>query len=134
MPHWHPRSGSWRHEAALALALEITVPIALLVMWGVVSASGDTFYFPPLTDILQKFQELWLFDRVGSDVLLSLSGCSWLRDRVSSRWRRDPARPEPAAAPGDLADRGVPARDPAAGAAAVRRSSCSASATPARCS
>ena len=36
------------------------------------SASGDTFYFPPLTDILQKFQELWLFDRVGSDVLPSL--------------------------------------------------------------
>ena len=42
----------------LELALEITVPIALLVLWGVVSASGDTFYFPPLTDILEKFQEL----------------------------------------------------------------------------
>jgi len=56
----------------LAIALEITVPIALLVIWGVWSASGDTFYFPPLTDILQKFQELWLFDRVGSDVWPSL--------------------------------------------------------------
>jgi ABC-type nitrate/sulfonate/bicarbonate transport system permease component len=56
----------------LAPALEITVPIALLVLWGVWSATGDTFYFPPLTDILQKFQELWLFDRVGSDVLPSL--------------------------------------------------------------
>jgi ABC-type nitrate/sulfonate/bicarbonate transport system permease component len=56
----------------LPLALEITVPIALLVLWGVWSASGDTFYFPPLTDILQKFQELWLFDRVGSDVVPSL--------------------------------------------------------------
>jgi ABC-type nitrate/sulfonate/bicarbonate transport system permease component len=56
----------------LAPALEITVPIALLVLWGVWSASGDTFYFPPLTDILEKFQELWLFDRVGSDVVPSL--------------------------------------------------------------
>ena len=56
----------------LAIALEITVPILLLVLWGVYSASGDTFYFPPLTDILQKFQELWLFDRVGSDVWPSL--------------------------------------------------------------
>ena len=56
----------------LAPALEITVPIALLVIWALWSASGDTFYFPPLTDILQKFQELWLFDRVGSDVLPSL--------------------------------------------------------------
>jgi ABC-type nitrate/sulfonate/bicarbonate transport system permease component len=56
----------------LELALEITVPIALLVLWGVLSASGDTFYFPPLTDILEKFRELWLFDRVGSDVLPSL--------------------------------------------------------------
>ena len=57
----------------LALALEITVPIALLVLWGVVSASGDTFYFPPLTEILEKFQELWLFDRVGSDVVPSVT-------------------------------------------------------------
>ena len=56
----------------LAIALEITVPILLLVLWGVFSASSDTFYFPPLTDILQKFQELWLFDRVGSDVWPSL--------------------------------------------------------------
>ena len=56
----------------LPIALEIAVPIALLVLWGVVSASGDTFYLPPLTDILQKFQELWLFDRVGSDVVPSL--------------------------------------------------------------
>ena len=73
MLHWHPSQrelrGMRRH---LAIALEITVPIALLVLWGVFSASGDTFYFPPLTDILQKFQELWLFDRVGSDVLPSL--------------------------------------------------------------
>ena len=56
----------------LALALEITVPIALLVLWGVWSASGDTFYFPPLTDILSTFKDTWVFERVGSDVVPSL--------------------------------------------------------------
>jgi len=56
----------------LAPALEIAVPIALLVLWGVWSAAGDTFYFPPLTDILQTFRETWLFERVGSDVVPSL--------------------------------------------------------------
>jgi ABC-type nitrate/sulfonate/bicarbonate transport system permease component len=56
----------------LGLALEITVPMALLVLWGVWSASGDTFYFPPLTDILEKFNDTWVFERVGSDVVPSL--------------------------------------------------------------
>ncbi len=56
----------------LAVSLEILVPIALLGIWAAWSASSDTFYFPPLTDILEKFQETWLFDRVGSDVLPSL--------------------------------------------------------------
>src|SRR5215211_8875803 len=65
-------AGAARMRRRLELALEIAVPIALLVLWGVLSASGDTFYFPPLTDILEKFRELWLFDRVGSDVLPSL--------------------------------------------------------------
>jgi ABC-type nitrate/sulfonate/bicarbonate transport system permease component len=55
-----------------APALEITVPIALLALWAVWSASSDTFYFPPLTDILQTFNDTWVFERVGSDVLPSL--------------------------------------------------------------
>jgi ABC-type nitrate/sulfonate/bicarbonate transport system permease component len=55
-----------------APALEITVPIALLALWAVWSASSDTFYFPPLTDILETFNDTWLFERVGSDVVPSL--------------------------------------------------------------
>ena len=39
---------------------------------GAWSASSDTFYFPPLTEILEKFQETWIFERVGSDVIPSL--------------------------------------------------------------
>ena len=55
-----------------APALEVTVPIVLLTLWALWSASGDTFYFPPLTEILTTFEETWLFERVGSDVLPSL--------------------------------------------------------------
>jgi ABC-type nitrate/sulfonate/bicarbonate transport system permease component len=53
-------------------ALEIAVPIALLALWAAWSASSDTFYFPPLTEILETFGETWVFERVGSDVLPSL--------------------------------------------------------------
>jgi ABC-type nitrate/sulfonate/bicarbonate transport system permease component len=56
----------------LPLGLEIAVPIALLVLWGLWSSGSDTYYFPPLTDILQTFADTWLFERVGSDVVPSL--------------------------------------------------------------
>ena len=56
----------------LAIGLEVTVPLLLLVLWGVLSAGSKTFYFPPLTDILTTFKDTWLFKRVGSDVVPSL--------------------------------------------------------------
>jgi ABC-type nitrate/sulfonate/bicarbonate transport system permease component len=58
---------------ALATALEITVPLLLLVLWGLVSANSDTYYFPPLTDILETFMDTWVFERVQSDVVPSLT-------------------------------------------------------------
>jgi ABC-type nitrate/sulfonate/bicarbonate transport system permease component len=57
---------------ALPVALEIAVPIAILVVWGVWSASADSFYYPPLTEILDTFADTWVFERVRSDVLPSL--------------------------------------------------------------
>jgi ABC-type nitrate/sulfonate/bicarbonate transport system permease component len=63
---------SERRERALATALEVTVPILALVIWGVASSNSDTYYFPPLTDILETFADTWLFERVGSDVVPSL--------------------------------------------------------------
>jgi ABC-type nitrate/sulfonate/bicarbonate transport system permease component len=58
---------------ALAVVLEVTVPLALLVLWGVASRGSDTYYFPPLTDILQTFMDTWVFERVRSDVVPSLT-------------------------------------------------------------
>ena len=58
---------------ALAVGLEIAVPLALLALWAVLSSSSDTYYFPPLTDILQAFMDTWVFERVSSDVVPSLT-------------------------------------------------------------
>jgi ABC-type nitrate/sulfonate/bicarbonate transport system permease component len=54
------------------VALELAVPVVLLVLWGVWSSGSDTYYLPPLTDILETFADTWLFERVGSDVVPSL--------------------------------------------------------------
>jgi ABC-type nitrate/sulfonate/bicarbonate transport system permease component len=56
----------------LGAVLEVLVPIALLALWGVWSANTDTFYYPPLTEILETFNETWVFERFGSDVVPSL--------------------------------------------------------------
>ena len=56
----------------LAIGLEVTVPLLVLVAWGLASAGSETYYFPPLTDILSTFADTWLFERVGSDAVPSL--------------------------------------------------------------
>jgi ABC-type nitrate/sulfonate/bicarbonate transport system permease component len=58
---------------ALGTVLEVTVPLALLALWAVWSADSTVYYFPPLTDILETFADTWLFERVGSDVVPSLT-------------------------------------------------------------
>jgi len=55
------------------VALEVAVPIAFVIAIGVFTANSDVFYYPPLFDVLETFGDTWLFERVGSDVVPSLS-------------------------------------------------------------
>ena len=52
--------------------LEILVPLSLVVIIWFASAASETYYYPPLSDIFKAFRELWIFERMGSDVLPSL--------------------------------------------------------------
>lgn len=56
----------------LGVVLEVLVPLALLALWGVWSANTDTFYYPPLTEILETFMDTWVFERFAGDVVPSL--------------------------------------------------------------
>ncbi|MFK0119848.1 ABC transporter permease [Streptomyces sp. NPDC090994] len=59
-------------RAVRTLAWEFTLPAALVVVWWLVSAQTGSLYFPPLSRILTRFHELWLFERFTSDVLPSV--------------------------------------------------------------
>src|SRR4051794_12081478 len=50
------------------IGLELWLPVLLVAIWWAWSASAGSTFYPPLSDIFQRFHELWLFDRVGSDV------------------------------------------------------------------
>ncbi|MTD57440.1 ABC transporter permease [Amycolatopsis pithecellobii] len=54
------------------LLLEIALPITIVAVWWVASKGSQSLYFPPLSDIVDSFQRLWLFDHVRSDVIPSL--------------------------------------------------------------
>lgn len=56
----------------LLLALEVAVPVLLLAGYAAWAARADSFYFPPLGEIGARFADLWLFERVPTDVLPSL--------------------------------------------------------------
>lgn len=51
---------------------EVWLLIAIFVVWWLVSRDSTSFFFPPLQEILVRFQELWLFERVPSDVWPSM--------------------------------------------------------------
>ncbi|MQA84472.1 MAG: ABC transporter permease subunit [Streptosporangiales bacterium] len=56
----------------LLILLEVAVPAAVVAAWWVWSANADSFYFPPLAEILRTFADTWVFERVGNDVVPSL--------------------------------------------------------------
>ena len=56
-----------------AAAVEPAVALALLAIWWIWSAGSDSFYFPPLREILATFGDTWVFEHAGSDLVPSLS-------------------------------------------------------------
>ncbi|WP_344496411.1 ABC transporter permease [Nonomuraea monospora] len=60
-------------RALRTLAWEFSVPVVLIAVWWVVSARSGSLYYPPLSHILTRFQELWLFERFTSDALPSVT-------------------------------------------------------------
>ncbi|WP_427008728.1 ABC transporter permease [Pseudarthrobacter sp. H2] len=43
-----------------------------VVIWWIYSSTSASYAFPPLSEIMTRFRELWLFDRFISDVIPSL--------------------------------------------------------------
>jgi ABC-type nitrate/sulfonate/bicarbonate transport system permease component len=54
------------------IALEIWLPIVLVAAWWYFSENSDNPFYPPLSEILQVFEDTWLFERFGTDVVPSL--------------------------------------------------------------
>ena len=54
------------------VALELWLPVVVLIGWWVWSAGAAEPFFPPLQEILTRFREMWVFDQFVSDVLPSL--------------------------------------------------------------
>jgi ABC-type nitrate/sulfonate/bicarbonate transport system permease component len=63
---------SARTHRALAIGLEIAVPLAILAGWQAWTAAADSPKFPKLSSILVDFRELWLFSQFGTHVVPSL--------------------------------------------------------------
>jgi sulfonate transport system permease protein len=58
---------------ALRAVRPFVLPVILVTVWWVASASSTSPYFPPLADIAQAFRDIWLFERVETDVVPSLA-------------------------------------------------------------
>lgn len=59
-------------RTALNWSLGVATPVLLVAAWWAVSANSMNAFFPPLSAIMVRFRQLWLFDHFGSDILLSL--------------------------------------------------------------
>ena len=54
------------------LGVVLGLPAVLFVIWWVASANSNSFYFPPLKDILATIGPTWFGDRLTQDVIPSL--------------------------------------------------------------
>ena len=60
-------------RAVRRVLLAAGLPLALLGLWWLASADSQSFYLPPLRDILAVFGDTWLGGRLADDVLPSVA-------------------------------------------------------------
>lgn len=64
---------SLARRIARSTVATLALPVALLALWWVLSADSESYYLPPLSNILATFDDVWLFsERLTADVLPSL--------------------------------------------------------------
>jgi len=63
---------SRRTYSTLAVAAEIAVPVAILLLWQAWTVHADSQYFPRLSTILVEFKDMWLFSQFHEHVVPSL--------------------------------------------------------------
>lgn len=61
------------NKRMLYLAAEIVTPLAVVALLWVYTNDSGTFYYPPLGEVLTAFKDNWLFDRISSDFVPSLT-------------------------------------------------------------
>lgn len=54
------------------IALELWLPALVVAGIWIFSVQSTNLFFPPLSEVLRAFQELWLFDRFASDIVPSV--------------------------------------------------------------
>lgn len=54
------------------MALAFVAPVILIAAWFGVSNSSTNAFFPPLSEILSRFADLWLFEHFATDILPSM--------------------------------------------------------------
>jgi ABC-type nitrate/sulfonate/bicarbonate transport system permease component len=57
---------------SLLIAVEIITPLVVLAILWVWSAGAESYYYPPLRDVLTAFGDTWVFERFSEDVVPSL--------------------------------------------------------------
>src|SRR5690625_2045440 len=69
-----PRPRAARTRALLGrFAITFGLPIVLILLWWVVSVRSESFFFPPLPDIVETFRQTWLEGRITAHVLPSVA-------------------------------------------------------------
>ena len=56
----------------LLIAVEVLTTAAIIAALWAWTASAESYYYPPLGDVLTAFKDTWLFDRFSEDVVPSL--------------------------------------------------------------